>query len=169
MKTAKEIAEYCIYYFGAKNEAITNLKLQKILYYIQAWHLVYFNGDPLFSEEPEAWANGPVYRSVYNIYKKYSIGNIKINTSFKNIDNDLMTKETQLGLSPKQINLIRAVLQKYGSIPTFSLVHLTHSEDPWNNARLGVKEFQSSSNPIHHSAMRDYYSRKLTEWQSRGK
>jgi uncharacterized phage-associated protein len=166
MKTAQEIAEYCIYYFSAKNEPITNLKLQKILYYVQAWHLVYFDKDPLFPDEPEAWANGPVYRSVYNVYKKYSVNIIKVDSNPETIDKELSEMGKKLALTKRQLQLINDVLNKYGSIPTFSLVHLTHSEGPWNNARRGIREFQSSSNPIHHSDMFAYYSNQLKEWQA---
>ena len=51
-------------------ELISNLKLQKLLYYAQGFHLVIY-GEPLFPETIEAWAHGPVVTSVYHQYKEY--------------------------------------------------------------------------------------------------
>lgn len=56
---------------------VDNLKLQKLLYYSQAVHLVMHDGKPLFDESIEAWAYGPVVRSVYNRYKRNGFDAIK--------------------------------------------------------------------------------------------
>ncbi|HUZ03805.1 MAG TPA: type II toxin-antitoxin system antitoxin SocA domain-containing protein, partial [Acidobacteriaceae bacterium] len=57
--SASDIAKYFIASFQKKNKAISNLKLQKLLYYAQAWHLALY-GSPLFSDSIEAWVHGPV-------------------------------------------------------------------------------------------------------------
>lgn len=60
----KDFADYLVKRYQVEGECITPAKLQKLLYYIQAWHLVHTNGHPLFVDEPEAWVNGPVYSAV---------------------------------------------------------------------------------------------------------
>ncbi len=65
MKTSNKVyilalADYVVLYLSKNNVEITHLKLQKIIYYIQAWSLVYHDNE-LFNESPQAWVNGPVY------------------------------------------------------------------------------------------------------------
>jgi len=57
------IADYFIYKGKEENKPITNKKLQKLLYYSQAWYLV-FNKKPLFKDKIEAWVHGPAIRTI---------------------------------------------------------------------------------------------------------
>lgn len=114
-----KLSKFIIYYCNNAELEITLFKLQKLLYYIQAWHLVYFNRDPLFNELAEAWANGPVYRSVYNQYKSKGLENEKDPSA--GIQNTLK----ELKLSKNQKELVYTVLQKYGTKSAGQLVFLT--------------------------------------------
>lgn len=67
MVNIHDVAKYIILRLLQNGNSVSPLKLQKIMYYLQAWFLVYFN-DPLFEEEPEAWVNGPVYRVIFDEY-----------------------------------------------------------------------------------------------------
>lgn len=67
-----DVAHLVVLAASQKEIGVTPLKLQKLLYYLQAWNLVFFN-TPIFQEEPEAWVNGPVYRKVYDHYRDYQM------------------------------------------------------------------------------------------------
>jgi len=154
-----DLSDFVIYYFNSEGIEITPLKLQKILYYIQAWHLVFFNKDPLFDEAPEAWVNGPVYRTVYNKYKKYK--NKTISPGSKELDRNLKQSLEILNLTDEQEKLLNAVLKKYGQFNTGQLVYLTHSEAPWNDAREGLGPFDYCEQPISFESMYNYYNQRI--------
>ena len=69
-KNCFSVANYLLSYAKKRNSSVDNLKLQKLLYYAQAWHLV-FRGKPLFRERIEAWVHGPVVPLIYREYRKY--------------------------------------------------------------------------------------------------
>lgn len=159
----KDLYLFIIRYFQKNGLEINHLKLQKLLYYIQAWHLVYFEKNPLFDECPEAWVNGPVYRTVFNDFKKtfYTRNqNIKLKKGM-NIDIEFQVAKDKLELNSDQWEFLDAVIENYGLMPHEKLVFLTHSEDPWNIAREGLNPFESSDNIITFDSMYNYYQRKL--------
>ena len=69
MISVYEVANYTLFFAYKRGDLLTNLKLQKLLYYIQAWFLVKNQGQPLFKENIEAWQYGPVVREIYDKYK----------------------------------------------------------------------------------------------------
>lgn len=119
---ALEIAEYIIGYANKKNYSISNLKLQKILYFIQAQFLVSFN-KACFVDYIEAWDFGPVVRSVYNKYKRYGSANIYLGS---------LNLEVQMSFH--EINAIQLVVDKCALYSANQLVDITHNQDPWKNA-----------------------------------
>lgn len=123
---------------------VTPLKLQKLLYYLQAWSLV-FNDEPLFENALEAWIHGPVVPSVYRAYKHLGASRIQDNGS----------KPT---LEERQENVLQAVLSTYGSRDGRFLENLTHSEDPWVKARLGLAATDKSSRKISLQDMKNFYT-----------
>jgi uncharacterized phage-associated protein len=122
---------------------MTAMKLQKLVYYSQAWSLVW-DEEPLFAEPIEAWANGPVVRSLYIRHQ----GTFKV----KNWEGD-PTK-----LSELQRETILKVLEFYGPMPAQALSDLTHNEDPWRKARVGLAVGDRGSRVISHSEIAEYYS-----------
>ena len=68
MTTANNVAKYIIHRFQEAGDPVTNLKLQKLLYYVQGWHLGIFK-NPAFNDEFEAWVHGPVIPEVFHAYK----------------------------------------------------------------------------------------------------
>ena len=103
-------------------ELLSNLKLQKMLYYEQGFHLALF-GTPLFSDSIEAWMYGPVVPAVYEYYK--SCGNNGIEPS---------SDSQPVMLSSDEENLLFQVYERYKSYSAIGLVELTHSEAPWLEA-----------------------------------
>ncbi len=122
---------------------MTTLKLQKLLYYCQAWSLVW-DEEPLFYEKIEAWANGPVIRDVFSVHRNQ----FKITKMNGNPDN----------LSNLQKESINEILRVYGDKNSQWLADLTHAEDPWKTAREGLLPGERSNREISHAAMAEYYS-----------
>ncbi|HEN5507481.1 TPA: SocA family protein, partial [Legionella pneumophila] len=108
----RKIADYIILYFQEHGEPLTNLKLQKLLYYAQGWYLALYN-KPLFDDKIEAWVHGPVIPAAYHSFKQYGYGLIDEKPSFPN-------------LSPKIRSHLDEVIDVYGSYSAFELEHLTH-------------------------------------------
>lgn len=108
--------------------------VQKLAYYCQAWSMVW-DGAPLFSEEFEAWRDGPVCQEIRN---GCSLGDPH-------------------RLSPQQRATVEAVLKFYGRKPTDWLVELTHREPPWCGARHGLPPDARGNCQIQKQAIRSYY------------
>jgi len=100
--------------------------------------------EPLFHEQIEAWANGPVVREVFNLHRnEFKISQI----------NGDLTKLTET-----QVETIDSVLDFYGKKDSQWLSELTHMETPWKEARGNLPPGVRSNNIITHAAMMDYYS-----------
>ncbi len=125
---------------------MTAMKLQKLVYYSQAWHLVWAE-KPLFENDIEAWANGPVVRELYNLHR----GRFALNgpTEIPGGDPSRLTEQERA--------MIDAVLDAYGDKPAHWLSELTHNEDPWRTAREGFGERERGSEVISLDSMFEYY------------
>ena len=122
---------------------LTTWKLQKLVYYCQAWSLVW-DDDILFPEEIEAWANGPVVRELYNAHRgKYRIS--------------CLQKGRPERLSETQRETIDAVFVFYGDKSPQWLSDLTHMEAPWQLARRGLPGSERGSEIIPKETLAEYY------------
>jgi uncharacterized phage-associated protein len=146
---AKQVARYLIARHCSKGDVITNKKLQKLLYYTEAWALVYLKS--LFDDDIEAWVHGPVVANVYGEYKDFGFNPIHIDTC------DDKAVANEIGLNEDQIELIDSVLLKYGPLSSFQLEMLTHSEKPWLEARAGLKATESGTEKINRNTMMNFY------------
>ncbi len=124
----------------------TTMKLHKLLYYCQAWTLVW-DERPLFRENIEAWANGPVIRELFNFHKGMFI--IK--------DSD-MTIGNESVLSEHQRDNINEVLDFYGNKSSQWLIDQTHIETPWLEARKGLDQTERGNRVIELDSMYQFYS-----------
>jgi uncharacterized phage-associated protein len=122
----------------------STMKLQKLIYYCQAWHLVW-EERPLFRAKIEAWANGPVVRSIYEKHR----GRFEVATWPQGDASQLSTSEQES---------VTAVLGFYGDRTAQWLSELTHQEDPWLEARHGLGPGIRGNTEITHAAMAEYYS-----------
>lgn len=145
--TALRVSEYTIRHFNTRKQEITNLKLQKLLYYSQAWFLAIY-GKPLFRERIEAWVHGPAVPPVFGEFKSYKWNSI-----------DRLCNEATLPASCRAH--VDEVLGVYGGFGPKQLEILTHREDPWREARAGLSEVASSHNVISHESMKRYYRKLL--------
>lgn len=141
MATVFDIAKY----ITEKTGELTAMKLQKLVYYSQAWNLVW-EEEPLFQEEIEAWANGPVVPELYQRHK----GLLKVDASlFPDAKTD--------AIDTSATENIDKVLSFYGTKSAFELSHMTHQEKPWMEARGETPVGANSSEVITKAAMAEYY------------
>lgn len=132
-----------------KQGPMTAMKLQKLVYYSQAWSLVW-DAAPIFKDEIEAWANGPVVPSLYAEHR----GRFWINAA------DLK-KGASKNLTEDEKETVDAVLETYGDQTPQFLSELTHREPPWADAREGLRVGERSRRPITNAAMVEYYESLL--------
>ncbi len=158
----KDFAKFIVLYLAKNGLSVTPLKLQKVLYYIQAWHLVNFNKHPLFVDEPQAWVNGPVYRQVYDMFKSIPLyKNIRRGTGIDQNGDHYIEAKKVIKLNVEQWEYIDAAVKHFGMMSEEKLVFMTHSEDPWNIARTGLSAFEYSERVISHDSMYNYYKKRL--------
>jgi len=129
---------------------ISNKKLQKLLYYSQAWSMALVN-KPLFKDKIEAWVHGPAIRSVYLEYRSFGFSPIRKIIPTENI-------KKIIGDTKK---FLEEIWRVYGKHDASYLEFLTHNETPWKEARLGVGALDSSDKEISLDSMAEYYSKLL--------
>ena len=156
------MAEYVGLSMLTKGLSVSPLKLQKILYYIQSWHMVFFGRqNTLFNECPQAWVNGPVYPTVYHVYKTMAANMCDHLTADAFCQGDpveyLQSLSARIALSPEQSEFIESVILLYGSMSQNKLIFLTHSEQPWAEKREGLMPFEYSERELSLDTMYQYY------------
>ncbi len=129
-----------------KRGAMTTMKLQKLVYYCQAWNLVWRDA-PLFNESIEAWAGGPVVRSLYDAHR----GKFTVSAG------DLPPVAVG-ALSVDDNRTIDTVLAHYGDLSGQQLSDLTHAEVPWQEARKGLAITARGDVVIDPVVMAEYYT-----------
>ncbi|MFT4042334.1 MAG: DUF4065 domain-containing protein [Gordonia sp. (in: high G+C Gram-positive bacteria)] len=136
---ARDIARWFVAWAENLDAEVSNLKLQKLLYYAHGHHLG-ATGEPLFTEGIQAWAHGPVVVDVYHEYKKYGKGPI---------DPDI-----ELGCDfnwddfAEVADLLVKVWDRYGSLAAWALRERTHREAPWKDAFDGSRDARISDEAI---------------------
>ncbi|MEZ0180283.1 Panacea domain-containing protein ['Camptotheca acuminata' phytoplasma] len=142
-----DVSDYIINYaYENKINDLTNLKLQKLVFYIYAHYLVTNKKQPLFEEKIEAWFYGPIFPTLY--FEFYRLGD-------KNIPQMKTTLKKELDSAV--INSIEYVLDKYGKKKAWELSEQIQEEDPWNLAFTYDNDF--SRNKITDNAIFQYYSK----------
>lgn len=141
MVTVHDVAAYIL----EKQGRMTAMKLQKLVFYCQAWSLVW-DERPLFAEQIEAWRNGPVVRELYEAHR----GRFEVSNPWQRGDRQALDEDAR--------ETVDAVLEYYGSKSAAWLSGLTHREPPWRDARSGLDEDERSNAVISHEAMAEYYS-----------
>ncbi|MEO0479042.1 MAG: type II toxin-antitoxin system antitoxin SocA domain-containing protein [Planctomycetota bacterium] len=142
MATVLDVARYIV----EKRGPLSAMKLQKLCYYSQAWALVWDEGVPLFDEDFEAWAFGPVAPTLYACHRGVA-----------QVASDLLAEGDTTKLNEQQVETIDAVLEAYGDKSAHWLSELTHSEKPWKDARDGRPPGAFGQDRISKAAMQQYY------------
>lgn len=151
MTSAIDTAKYIISFFQEREDPITNLKLQKLLYYVQGWHLAIYD-ECAFSEPLQAWVHGPAQPEVYFQYKKFR---------WKPIDEDTSAPTINARLSKH----IDEVLAEYGTETGYALEHMTHAETPWREARKNLPPDAESTAEISCESMKVYFKQQMNHGQ----
>jgi uncharacterized phage-associated protein len=140
MGNAHDVAAYIL----TKTGPLSAMKLQKLCYYSQAWSLVW-DEQPLFDDRIEAWANGPVVRTLYAQHRgQFTIHN--------------WPSGDPAQLSADQKATVDAVIDAYAKLTAQQLSDLTHSERPWIDARDGVPPTERSEAEIPPKSMQSFYA-----------
>jgi len=153
----KNTIRYLLFKFSFDGDLITNLKMQKVLYYVYVWYLIN-TGRPCFTEKFQAWPNGPVIRSAYDALKVYGSSPIDVDYSEISCEEDLQNLKENLG--DVFIEIIDQVYENYGTKSPFELVALTHNESPWKVAREGLGVTEPSKNEISDKDIMKEYGEK---------
>ena len=134
-------------YIIHKGFDVTNLSLQKLLYYVKAFSYI-FGGKDIIEDECEAWAYGPVFPDIYDKYK--GLGSSVIEDYDKSIDYDSL-------LSSEERGVLDYVVDCFGIFNGKVLMKMTHKERPWIEARSGIPEYAPSNNVIREEVILDYF------------
>ena len=145
---ASDVAKHLIYLSSQKvvgdseeREGITNLKLQKILYFAQACSLAQ-RDRPLFSDPIEAWEYGPVVPKVYQEYREHT-------------NNPIIVQEDTSALSEKDKAFVVEIWKTFGGYSAGKLVDIAHAHEPWKEA------YRSTNKTITQQSLREYYKSLL--------
>lgn len=138
-------------FFLAKSK-LSPKKLQKLVYYAYAWFITLYNEDPkeinsrLFDEHPQAWAHGPVFKSLYDKYKGYGWSEIE-------------KKRKKISFEDSNIqSFMEDIWRKFHKYSADELEYMTHQEDPWKNARGALPPWAPSNNEISDKDIYIYYN-----------
>ncbi|MEY8687570.1 Panacea domain-containing protein [Bacteroides sp. AN502(2024)] len=151
------VADYIILRLNADEKmSLINLKLQKLLYYLQAWALG-INKERFMDTSFEAWVHGPVCRTLYDRFK-----NTKSLYSFISSD-DVNDKTPETEIEREDIIFINYILDNYAGFSGAELEAMTHEEQPWIEARKGMDPMQGCNKEISEELMQEYYGKRWEE------
>lgn len=142
MANIMEVAKYILH----KQGEMSTMKLEKLCYYCQAWHLVW-EEVPLFEEDFQAWANGPVCPQLFYLHKNI----------FK-INENILSQFSIDSLKDNEKESIDIVIKEYGEKAGYWLSELTHKERPWKETRNGIPKGERCSRVISKNLIQEYYS-----------
>lgn len=148
-KCEDTVLENVANYFLSKDYEITPLSLQKLLYYSQGFYYA-LRGNYLFTEDCEAWVHGPVYTQIYPKFKSFGYDPIKSKCCYN--------------LSEEKISLLDGVIRAFGCYNGKVLEKFTHSETPWNIARVGRKDYESSNVIISKDSIAKYFTNVVQKY-----
>lgn len=138
-----DVSQYVIKYSNEQDYGISNLKLQKILYFIQVYFLLE-KDEPCFDDKIEAWDIGPMISAVYAKYRRYANNNIPAENSKR--------VKYQAIITDADKQLINKVVDKFADRSVLGLTVLTQKQSPWINAYN-----QKHGNEITIHALRLYF------------
>lgn len=139
-----EVADWFIRFAYEVGDPITNLRLQKLMYYAQAWYLA-LNGERLIPDRFEAWVHGPVCPPVWERFAGY-----RWNPISEEVPEPRLPGEVE--------NHLREVEEVYGGLLTWDLERMAHAEEPWLYAREGLPPDAPSTKVISEERMKRFYA-----------
>lgn len=147
--TAQVIADRIVDFCHEHGEPITNLRLQKLLYYSQAWHLG-FTGKPLFPDRLEAWVHGPAQPEVFAHFSPFA-------------SQPIDRPPTGVKLPASAESHLNEVLAAYSGLSAFDLERLSQRDRPWQDARRGLANDDPATPVIAVGRLRVHYRQQANE------
>lgn len=152
--TSDQVADYILWTACQKGDLITNLKMQKLIYYAQAWYLALY-GEPLFDAEFQAWVHGPVQPSLWRRFK---------DARWEPINCDPYYDEDSNAEIPEDVrDHLDEIITVFFDYSAYRLERMTHDEAPWQHARGILASDEPSTQVISHEDMKQYYSSLLAK------
>ena len=144
MACANDVANLFLYWANRDGDLLSNLKLQKLIYYAQAWYLA-THKKPLFADEIEAWELGPVIPHLYKRFKKFKYNPVRY----------AHTGDEEKVFTKKELKFLEDFYLDFINYSAHTLVSATHNEPPWKETPInGI---------ISKGSMQKYYSSLLKE------
>ena len=151
----QDVCDYIIVKLDEGGKHLSHLKLQKLLYYVQAWWLALNDDKPFFNGKFQAWVHGPVSRSIYDRFKdvKSLYSSVTIHDVREGFDIDVLDREAKLHIDE--------VLDVYAPFSGSELEDMTHQEEPWLQARKGYTSSQRCEVTLDEPSMGNYFRQRL--------
>lgn len=147
MYKAIDIANWFINQFDKESgDVVTHLKVQKLLYYSEAWSQLLLERD-LFEEDMEAWAHGPVVREVFNEFRGCGWQPLSVASELVDIE-------------PEVEDVLLQVLEAYGDASAKTLEKMTHKDKPWVEARGSLAPEERCNTVISKESIKTYFTEK---------
>jgi uncharacterized phage-associated protein len=149
-----DACDYIIVKLDEAGEHLSHLKLQKLLYFVQAWHLA-INKAPLFNGKFQAWVHGPVNRQIYDRFKdvKSLYSGVTVADIRPGFNIDALDRACKLHID--------GVLDVYAPFSGSELEDLTHQEEPWIEARKGYSAAQRCEAELNEETMASFYRKRF--------
>jgi uncharacterized phage-associated protein len=144
MTSADAVADYLIALAHQRGESVNNLKLQKLLYYAQAWHLA-LHDEPLFPEKFQAWMSGPVIPDMYWRFKRFGISDIPV------------PAQPAASLPESTTRFLDELADEYMPLDEYDLSSMTYREAPWMTAHRGLDIADPCNVELDEAEMRTYF------------
>ncbi len=142
-----DIANFFLHRAKRTGSNLSNLKLQKLVFYAQAWYLAIYD-QPLFDDDFEAWIHGPVIPVLWKKYKSYK---------YKPIDEEVPTP----ALDDKTNEFLDEVVEAYFGEDAYTMELMTHREMPWLSARKGHAPYERCRVPISKDSIKEFFKNRL--------
>ena len=141
-------------YIINKLEEVDPLSIQKLLYFADGFSNK-FLGKDLFSDLPEAWIYGPVYKEIYDCFSYYKGNTINYNELLSN---------REYNLEDEEIEYLNNIIKTFGCYSGSLLREMTHITNPWINARIGLNEYEYSDRVISKEDINLYFDKICQEY-----
>lgn len=145
MADVNDVAKYFLFLDSMEEDSdgITNMKLQKLAYYAQGFFLAVYS-KPLFLDQIQAWAHGPVVGNLYHAYKCYDRQRLPYVGDY-----------LKGSLDKKEVAHLNEIYRVFGQYSASQLRRMTHAEPPWVRHEM-------SADVISEDELRDYFKSRLS-------
>ena len=142
--TLDSVADYLLCFAQEHGDVMTPLKLQKMVFYADAWYMALNDNNELIADQFEAWVHGPVARDLYSRFADYK---------WRPITEDIQCPEITDDIKEH----LEEVYQVFGGFSAYELEQLTHQEEPWIKAREGLSDTEPCQNLIDKRLTAEFY------------